>query len=121
MTSGARDESRRQADPPQRNERKVPKKEKGTLPEGVDRKTDQILDHSESKADHGPILDRERTPPGALARPSEKNGDDANTQERMGIRRYFPRLLGSIVTSSEQLWFPKQIVQCSTSHSGSTR
>src|SRR5205807_8544290 len=29
-------------------------------------------------------------------------------------------LLGSMVTNSEQLWFPKHIVQCSTSHVGST-
>src|SRR5438445_12398418 len=41
-------------------------------------------------------------------------------QESTGIRLYFPMLLGSIVTSSEQLWFPKHIVQCSTSHVGST-
>src|SRR6266705_1662373 len=41
-------------------------------------------------------------------------------QESTGIRLYFPMLLGSIVTNSEQLWFPKHIVQCSTSHVGST-
>src|SRR2546422_8156585 len=36
------------------------------------------------------------------------------------MRLYFPILLGSILTNSEQLWFPKHIVQCSTSHVGST-
>jgi hypothetical protein len=29
-------------------------------------------------------------------------------------------LLGSMLTVSVQLWFPKQIVQCSTSQLGST-
>src|SRR6266566_1925809 len=40
--------------------------------------------------------------------------------ETTGMRLYFPILLGSILTNSEQLWFPKHIVQCSTSHVGST-
>ncbi len=41
-------------------------------------------------------------------------------QDSMGILRYFAILAGSMLTVSEQLWCPKQMVQCSTSQEGST-
>lgn len=43
------------------------------------------------------------------------------SQGSIGILLYFAKLEGSMVTVSVQPWWPKQIVQCATSQTGSTR